>query len=235
MSKCPFDSINSDDQTAISSLLKESTAQLHIQAEHHPLQQKLIKGQATRSEYAAWLGQMLHIHTALDAALTTAAANTPSVNSLFQPHHRRRELALADLAALGINPSTIIPGPSTRAFAARMSEVGALAPTSLLGALYVIEGSSNGGVFISKAVERALDLAPGTATRAINPHAGSTRDNWGQFKTTIDSLPFTASERAAIVELAGETFKAITSVMDDLASDGQPLLNVQTIASPANH
>ena len=100
------------------------------------------------------------------------------------------ELALADLAALGINPSTIIPGPSTRAFAARMSEVGALAPTSLLGALYVIEGSSNGGVFIAKAVERALHLAPGTATRAINPHAGSTRDNWGQFKTTIDSLPF---------------------------------------------
>lgn len=233
MSKCPFASMHSGAQTAISTLLKESTAQQHIDAEHHPLQQSLIKGQATREQYALWLGQMLHVHTALDTALSKAAETSAAVKTVFQPHHRRRELALADLAALGVAPTTISAKPATTAFATRMAQVADLSPTSLLGALYVIEGSSNGGVYIAKAVERALGIEPGFATRAINPHAAATRENWAGFKTSIDSLTLDETQRAAIVEIASETFKAFTAIMNDLTLDAPQI--VIPNATPASH
>ncbi len=234
MSKCPFAAMHSGAQTAISTLLKESTAQQHIDAEHHPLQQSLIKGQATRAQYAQWLGQMLHVHTVIDTSLTKAAETSAAVKTVFQPHHRRRELALADLAALGVSPATISPQPATLAFAARMAQVAQLSPTSLLGVLYVIEGSSNGGVYIAKAVERALGLEPGFATRAVNPHAAATRENWAAFKISIDSLALGATERAAIVEVASETFKAFTAIMNDLMPDA-PQVVVANAPAAAHH
>lgn len=234
MSKCPFASMHSGAQTAISTLLRESTAQQHIDAEHHPLQQSLIKGRATREQYSRWLGQMLLVHTALEEALTSAAQVSPAVKSVFLPHHRRRELALADLTALGVAISTVTPESATLAFTARMAPLADCAPDSLIGALYVIEGSSNGGVFIAKAVERALAIEPGFATRAINPHAAATRENWAAFKSSIDSLTLDATLRAAIVEVASETFKAFTAIMDDLMPD-TPQVVVANAPAAARH
>jgi heme oxygenase len=222
--KCPFARMAAAGATPAPSLadaLKERTREAHARAEKHPVQARMVKGEVTRDQYAAWLGQMLPVWRAVDAGLTRVAARDPRVAAMVQPYHAHAERVAADLKFLGQCGGCHDTLPATRRFVDAIKRAGGEGGDSgaaLVGVWYVLEGSANGGRFIAKALSRALNIAGPEGLTSFDPHGEQQRDRWQAWRAALDAQPFTAAERDAIVAAASDTFDAMTAVMEDLVA-----------------
>src|SRR5262245_4336686 len=209
-------------RTSLDALLKERTAEHHARADRHPLQQAAVRGRLDRPTYAAMSAQMRGLHEALETALDAAAERESRLASLFKPHHRRASLYGADLAVL--DPAARQRGEvsQTREVRAWIAALADSNPIALTGVLYVVEGSTNGGQFIARALGPALGVVAGPGLIALNPHGERTRELWAQFRAALDALPVTGNEIDAIVAAAAETFDRIGEMLDGVMGAGSP-------------
>lgn len=199
----------------LSAELRERTKEHHVRAERHPLQQQVARGQIGRGTWGRLVAQNRVLHEALERTLDGAAGREPRLARVFAPHHRRLEKFDADLRALNVIPGDRAALPATRDVAAWIESLGRDEPLSLLGVLYVVEGATNGGQFLSRALGPALGVAPGSAgILSLDPHGAATRELWGQFRTNIDALGLARAERDRVIAAAGETFDALTRIFD---------------------
>ena len=215
-SRCPFAQMFTRASTAsLADRLKESTKELHHAAEHHPLQQSIVRGTITRTEYAAFARAMRQVHAAMESALGTLAASDARINAIFHPRHHRLaafdcDIALLDAGAgsplaLDVRPTEWLGGGDHHH------------PLAWLGVLYVVEGSSNGGQAIARVLRRAWSLDNDTLA-SLDPHGAATRELWGGFRTTLDAQSFSSEEQDAILRGAAATFAGITRLMDSLVA-----------------
>lgn len=195
--------------------LKQETAEHHARAEGKALQQRMLKGTLSRGEYAAWLGQMLLVHRALEAAVERARPGHEALRAVTpeQVHSSRIE---EDLRALGVNPSEVRPGRATGALIDRIGVFGAESSAAVLGLHYVLEGSMNGNVYLARAVRRGLGLTPGTGDRYLDPYGEGQRGKWMAFREAVDACAWTVAEADAAVEGAKAMFDGIAEVCEEL-------------------
>ena len=214
--KCPFARFFGPGPASLADALRERTKEAHTRAERHPVQARLVKGEASRAEYAAWLGQMLHVWIAVDATVGELAVHDPRVAAMVKPWHAHAARVAADLAFLDHGPAYF---PATRAAAAFSTWLRAAAAdkdAAVVGAWYVLEGSANGGRFIAKAVSRALGIAGPEGLTALDPHGELQRERWAVWKADLDAQPWRRDEQEAIIAAAERTFDAVREVMEDL-------------------
>jgi heme oxygenase len=192
--------------------LRNRTKDLHTRAERHPIQAALVRGGATREAYAAYLAQLLHIHAALETVL--AARATDPVLTPIEPGQFRAAAAADDLRELGI--ATIDePVAPVAAFGAR---VGAAHPLELLGMQYVLEGSTNGGRYIAKAVGRGTGLPAGAAIRYLDPYGDAQKDRWGSFCAAVIALDIRGEDLERVVSGAVAMFQLIIDTFDAMTA-----------------
>ncbi len=215
-SRCPFAQMFTRASTAsLADRLKASTKELHHAAEHHPLQQSIVRGTITRADYAAFARAMRQVHAAMESVLGTLAASDVRIGAIFHTRHHRlaafdRDIALLDAGAgstlaLEVRPTEWL-GQGTHNH-----------PLAWLGVLYVVEGSSNGGQAIARVLRRAWSLDDDTLA-SLDPHGAATRELWGGFRTTLDAQSFSSEEQDAILRGAAATFAGITQLMDSLVA-----------------
>lgn len=204
--------------TPLSLVLKTDTQELHTRAERHDVQRSLVGGQATTGEYGEYLAQMYRAHEAFEGHLRACAGASTALASLVQEHHYRVGHVLDDLAFLGVDGAGTLQSGATARFAAWVGELAARRPTSLIGVLYVLEGSTNGGRYIARALRRGMGLPEGRGTRYFDPHGEAQNERWGGFKATLDGMVLSEAERSEIVAAAGKTFEAIIDIMNELPS-----------------
>ena len=205
VSRCPFARIVALVTTSsLAARLKESTTDLHHTAEHHPLQQTIVRGTISRGEYAEFARAMRGVHEVMERELETLALSDVRVRPIFLPRHRRLDMFDRDIALLAHDPIG-----HTRCVTA--------SPIAWLGVLYVVEGSSNGGQVIARVLRKAWSLNDDTL-KSLDPHDKCTREYWGEFRTTLDAQRFSATEQDAIVSGAAATFRGITELMDSLVA-----------------
>jgi len=212
--KCPFaHGIDAFVRESLAARLKESTKDLHQQAEFHPLQQSIVRGEISRADYARFANAMRQIHEAMEAAMAKLAKSDARVRRLFHDHHRRLHHFDADLALLGSVGSAEQIECSIDATellgATRFAD-----PLAWLGVFYVLEGSSNGGQAIARVLRRAWDL-PAVSLRSLDPHGSATRERWQEFRAGLDACEFSPSERESIIAGASATFRGIVLLMDN--------------------
>jgi heme oxygenase len=198
--------------------LKERTADHHHRAERHPIQGAIARGQIELTTFGLWLAQLQAIHRALETRLTEQASRDERVGALFVPHHRRAAALERDLDSLSIDAASRRTLPATERFVVWIDQLAARSPSALIGVLYVFEGSTNGGQYLARALRRSPHFADGRGLSALDPHGERTTELWGQFRASLDALPFDSSERDAIVAAAAATFDAMSSVLDDVAA-----------------
>ncbi len=204
---------SASDAVSLSARLKAETRAQHDRAEHHPHQQKIMSG-GSADAYRAMLGQMLIVHDALERTMDRLAASLPAAAPLTGATHRHLEALKADLAFLGATEHDTRPLPATGRFA---SWITGAAPEELLGVMYVLEGSTNGGTIIAKRLREAHGWGDERGTRFINPHGNAVRAVWAGWKTVLDGLPLSAEGQQTVVTAAAATFDHMTEVMTDLA------------------
>ncbi|MBU6413174.1 MAG: biliverdin-producing heme oxygenase [Planctomycetes bacterium] len=211
--------------------LKADTSAAHVRAERHPFQATMITGRLSAAGYAQWLHQMRIVHAALDRAITTATAGS-LLSKVADKSHTKTHLIDADLATLA--PVSTTPLASANHAASLSStDIGAV------GMFYVLEGSTNGGIYIARALQRAL---PTAGTSFLNPYGEAVRTRWQTVRDALNTLPAGAHDQ--IIAAATRTFDAITNLSEELStlpdchsSDGNnhgPVINITKPHNPAH-
>lgn len=194
--------------------LRESTLDLHRIAESHPAQGAILKGGAPFSLFLDQSSQMWLVQTAMDRTLVEHRG-APPLASLVKDYHLRATVLEADLVACGRDPALISPLRATRNFLANLDR-GHANPLILVGILYVLEGSTNGGRLIAKIVQRAYSRPDDLGMRWLDPHGSSLTERWRLFREGLADLKLDADQHAAVIRAARDTFEWVIGVLDEL-------------------
>jgi heme oxygenase len=198
--------------------LKEMTWELHKAAEGHRLQRSLLKGELSREMYATWLGQLLCVHRALESALRDLRERKPAVARFVDDGRFQESRLEQDLRDLGVEIGQVAPLPAAKRLMAIIEMARAERPIALLGMHYVLEGSTNGGRFIAKALRQAYGFEGESCTRYYDPYGDSQRGLWASYKQEFDALEISDPERDAMVAAARDVFRAMSEIGDDVLS-----------------
>lgn len=199
--------------------LRAETSDLHSQAESRTLQREIAKGEISRESFVAYLGQLYHVHRALESALAGQRNHHPAIAALATPDRMRIPDLDRDLAFYGVDPERLEVGKTAGEFAALIERTRSSNGVALLGALYVLEGSTNGGRFLANVLRKSWDLdRDGLAY--FDPYGDQQPQQWAAFKREMDSASLEADDEDAVVEMAKQTFAAIAEVSDEVAGAG---------------
>lgn len=202
--------------TPLGDRLKTETGDMHTRAEKSPMQAALVQGRLPRDGYAAWLGQMLFVHEALDHAVASARARHPGVAAVAHEGQFKAPLVREDLASLDVDVSGIAPGPATARVVEMIERTSGADPVAALGLHYVLEGANNGNQFIARVIRKAYALEGERGTRSLDPYGPRQREVWASFKQALNAQEFTEAERDRIVESAKDMFRAVTEISEEL-------------------
>lgn len=195
-------------------LLKSSTWELHQAVEGHDFQQSLVKGALARDRYVRFLGQMLLIHSALEKHLRNTSTRWPFCQVV---HNRlfREQLLLSDLDSFGVDGRRVHAADATRSLIAEIDLLGDENAVALLGVLYVLEGSTNGGKWIAKAARKAYGLEA-TGAAYFDPYGDHQRSEWQSFRKRVDELDLSDAQKGALVAAARAMFTGLSRICDEL-------------------
>ena len=195
--------------------LKEGTQSLHDEAESGDFQRRMVSGELTREEFASFLAQMHHVHATLDPALDAAAASDERLASIFQTTHHRLDLLDQDLVDLDADASEA-PLPAITEFVEFVKSRSTDSPVSLLGALYVMEGATNGNKIVAKRLRDSIGLGDDKAMGYLDPHGQDQRRSWNTFKESLNELDLNEQEQDDCVVVARETFLMVMNASRQL-------------------
>lgn len=200
--------------TPIGDRLKSETAELHTQAEKSPLQAAMIQGRLPREAYAAFLGQMLLVHEALDRAVEQASAAHHGVRAVWSAEQKKAALVRQDLAFYGVDALSVKALPETQRVVDLIRTRSKAHPEVALGLHYVLEGANNGNQFIARVIGKVYGLQGPDGLRSLDPYGPRQREVWGAWKSALNAQQFTDAERDRIVEGAAAMFQAVIDVSD---------------------
>lgn len=136
--------------------LKQQTSSAHTALDSSPLLAKLMSKNLSKAHYVKVLQKLQPWYFALESVFTECLILPPSLNICS-----KSALLNEDLQTLSANTQSAsfideYFGDLTLRFAQQSKEY-------LLGALYVVEGSSLGGAVLAPKIERTLGISCGTA------------------------------------------------------------------------
>jgi len=213
--------IEQEPATGIQSMameLKERTREAHTRAERHPIQGRMVRGTVSRAEYAAYLGQLLHLWNAIDDGVAKAAARDPRVRAMVREYHPHAWRVRADLRFYG--RSGDVPALPATAKMVEMIHAAAESP-AIIGPWYVLEGSANGGRYIAKALAGAFRLEGRDGLLTMDPHGEAQRERWQAWREALDAQAFSEGERAAILAAANAAFDGMGAMMEEMEKGPQ--------------
>jgi heme oxygenase len=121
-----------------------------------------------------------------------------------------------DLGFFEIHRDDIEAGAATDRFTSEIEETQRSNPVALLGALYVLEGSTNGGRFLARTLRKSWDL-DGEGLSYFDPYGEEQPQRWAAFKRDMENAGFDTDQEDSILEMAKTTFLAISQIADEVA------------------
>ena len=206
-----------DARHSIMQRLRSETSDLHSHAESRTIQREIAKGVVDRATLIGYLVQLYAVHNVLENALREVRDAHPAIASLATPDRMRIPDLELDLDFYGVDPETIEKGHATGRFLSLVEHTKNTEPVALLGAFYVLEGSTNGGRFLAQVLRKSWNL-DGQGVTYFDPYGDRQPHHWEAFKRAMDSSWFGAEREDAIVEMAKRTFEAIAAISDEVAN-----------------
>jgi heme oxygenase len=174
--------------------LRQATSALHAEVEEAA---DVMSG--GRERYVWFVGKQLGFLEPLERRLAGAPGLAEAGIDLSR--RERAHLFAADLLELGAHPAR-----APRCAALPRVDSAARA----LGALYVLEGSTLGGIFLLHQVGRALGVTAASGASGIAPYGAAVRDMWVAYADALDRfVQAHPAEEAEIVDAARDTFRAM--------------------------
>ena len=195
--------------------IRAALAPAHDAVERTQFAAAMAAGTIGRREYVVGLGQLLHLHAGLEAALTDAP---PELAALYDPARMRRTPLIArDLAALGAEPAAS-PVPAVAGVVDAFFRWAAESPWALAGPLYVVEGSRMGSMFLARSLANAFGVTtdPGAGLDYHADGLATRPKDWQHFRATLSGLDLSEAKRIEVIRAAGTTMDALVELYDGL-------------------
>jgi len=178
------------------------------------------------------LRSMAIIHFSLDRALRSS--RDKSVSEMLEVYYPRAEHLLKDMAVWDANE--IIPdNPESARCALAVADNILLRsmqnPLSLLGYLYVIEGTTLGNQTHIEDVE-ACCQGGSVALNYYRGHGEATGENWKKFRDKMNGLGLDGSERAAVIAGAVEALECLEEVIQAIYPPPEKRAYISTTFNP---
>jgi heme oxygenase len=207
-----------DAGVSLMTALRTGTAAQHASAEGKALQQRMVRGQISRTEYVAWLGQLVHVHAAIEQGVHVAKnLRGGEVLSVIGPAHQHTARLKSDLEFLGGGTVTEVgASAATRALVAEVENSAGSNAARLFGMWYVLEGSMNGNVYIARAVAKGLGLNGDDGLSYLSSYGARQREVWAEFRASADAVAVEASAIEDAVGGAKRMFEGIGAMSDEI-------------------
>lgn len=175
--------------------LKNGTASIHDEIEKNNLTNFIMDGSIDQNQYETLLRQNFKVYKAVEDFVNGRYEMLPLGLKSFAGYQKTNALA-KDIASFSSLP---LPEP--------MRITGARDEATLVGKLYVIEGSMIGGMMMSKKLESCSNLSHVENHHFFNGNINEGLSRWNEFKEAVDSLNFNYEEIKTAVKSAKATFK----------------------------
>jgi len=191
-------------QSDILARLKRETA-----AEHAAIEEAtgLMRPEATLGDYRHYLERSYGFYQVVERELQRHDAW--DVLGLDARERTKLPLIADDLEALGRAPEAVPPCTSPPSL---------LGLAEVLGAAYVLEGSTLGGRVISRHL--TAEFGSHVPRRFVNAYGAQTGDNWQAFRTALIRFTRSRAVEDRIVAGARETFRAFTRWLGERPGSG---------------
>lgn len=191
--------------------LRAATAQIHERLHGHEGLGAAASGAIARADYRLLLARLWGFHKAFEGVLEDA---TRTLGLAIDMKARARAPMLeADLATLGYSALQIAALPRCGAMFRPRN-----AP-ECLGALYVVEGSTLGGVHIARALSSLFDGEGGEGRKFFLGYGAAHGAMWRGFLDQLDVFSGDEAREAQAIEGAIRTFADFESWMDGWGED----------------
>lgn len=214
---------NTVDLEPFSTVLRRATAEHHDRAESAPFVGKLLDGRLGLEALAALAGQNLFVYSALETAAERWRSDPVAGPFVIEGLDRLPALR-ADLEHL-VGPdwaATVQARPTTLAYAERIGSADSAA--RFVAHHYTrYLGDVSGGQVIASAMRRQHGDRAGLAFYDFGGlYAGPLR-NPAEFRrhyrALLDAAPWTATDRAAVIDESARAFGYNRMIFDELADD----------------
>lgn len=179
----------------ISERIKSETAVFHQQVEDSPLMKPISEKSITKDQYISILSVFYGYFSGIEQQLD----RIKELQDFLPDYSSRRksERIADDLRQLGANPisSNNIPLPEIKTV------------SDAFGALYVMEGSTLGGRFISGVIKDQLGIDVQSGVSFFNGYGPETGSKWNAFKDAMNAYSNSDERSEAVINAANNTFK----------------------------
>jgi heme oxygenase len=192
--------------------LRTKTRELHDQIEALPFVKALTSGQLPLEAYVGQLRAMAIIHGVLEH--TVAHSDHHAVSSVWEASMAKLPLIEMDLAYLQPRTGGEVREASEESLklAQRARLRGVEDPVSVLGYVYVLEGSTQGNALHLPDVAATFHLAGSDGLHYLLNYGDGTGDHWRQFTRRMNLAITEPAEQGRVVEAACEAFEGLTRV-----------------------
>lgn len=182
--------------------LRMATRDLHATLDHHPVLTPLVKPDLSAESYGRALCALYAINQPVEMALA-GFAEQQVLSFDYAPYRRMKDLA-ADIKQQGwVLPSPMWSGPP----------IGGLG--DFVGCMYVLTGSSLGGLVISRQVQRSLPVTAEAGGRFFAGDGELTATRWQDF-LEFSAASCSSDDIAQASRAAAQLFQSMLSLLDNL-------------------
>ena len=197
--------------TDLRELLRAETAGLHEQLEELPFFLALRAGHLARPAIVSFLRSVAIIHAVLERELIQVSS--PQIVELAKREVPKVPLLVADLALFAETEGLLSISAALQNALQYGAEIlaDAASPLSLVGTLYVLEGSQNGGVALKQAYAHCLGVRAEELSY-FGCYGSTTAAHWKAFGKALNSLVLGDGDAQTAVRSAVRCFERLKTI-----------------------
>ncbi|MCP5158496.1 MAG: biliverdin-producing heme oxygenase [Gammaproteobacteria bacterium] len=189
--------------------LRKATREAHDQIQDLPWFQALERGELPIESYVGQLRAMAVLHGVLEYEIP--GARDVRLNAVWREDMRRFSRIQRDLAFFASRAIFDISAAHEAAnvLADHILQRSADLPISLLGYLYVLEGSIQGATVLAPLIGKSLNLNKGHGLSYLSWESTIAKERWRRFGERMNAVSITVEEEDIIIAAALEAFVEI--------------------------
>jgi heme oxygenase len=193
--------------------LRTETRSHHDRAEEGGFGTLVMEGGLQMAHYLPHLVAWRRIHAQMEHHLRTST--DPTVQAVWSESLAKAPILEADIDAL--SPGGIQLDDTTAAAVlaglAMIDTVAVEHPASLLGVLYVLEGSTLGGTMMKPRIAEQLGLTSGAGLTYYGVYGKEVRAKFGEFRQAMSDAANDTEHEDRIIEAAKMTFDRLGAIL----------------------
>lgn len=196
--------------------LKRQTMELHEKGHQVPYIANLLKNTISMESYVGHLRALAIVYGTLEQQLSTL--NHPVIMDFLEDYTPKLPLILADLEYFKArNVKDIIPAVNSALHVAdKILMYSIKSPYKLLGFLYTLDGSLNGGSVFKNHLSEVFDLKNNKGIGYFSSFNEPFKQFWGKFTEKLNTKIIDNQAKEDILSSATEIFNDLISIYENL-------------------